>query len=42
MSRGAQATALLDESLRATERVLAAAKAGVPFRDVYRAESRGR
>jgi argininosuccinate lyase len=34
------AAAAADPNLRATERVLAAVKQGVPFRDAYRAESR--
>ena len=41
VEREVLAKACSDESLRATERALAAAKAGIPFRDAYRAESRG-
>ena len=40
VDREALEQACADDSLRATERALAAAKAGVPFRDAYRAESR--
>jgi argininosuccinate lyase len=42
VDREALAAACADDSLRSTERALAAAKAGIPFRDAYRAESRGK
>ena len=41
LDAAALAAACADPQLRATERVLERAKAGVPFRDAYREASRG-